>query len=120
MSDFQMNDHKLAKECDELAQEIFDTMVADDLQPDETPEDHNDTMSDNVHDTVDGHEWVIYYYKAHQICQNCNTDEGAQFLEDVGQPDPVTYDSLATTIAYGEMLARVNSKLAELVTEWEE
>jgi hypothetical protein len=32
----------------------------------------------------------------------------------VGNPDPVTYDRLATTIAYGELLARVMLAIDEI------
>jgi len=105
-------------ECEELAQEIFNETMEG--QGDEDPDYHRDDMSDRAYETVDGHQWVIYYSYAHQICQRCRTDYGEQFLEDVGNPDPVTYDSLAVTIAYGEMLARVQDHLNTLIDAWEE
>lgn len=56
---------------------------------------------------ADGSEHVIYYSKAHALLQNCNTDAGEAFLADTGNPEPCTYNSLATAIAYGELENRI-------------
>ncbi len=72
---------------------------------------------DLAHEHADGSEWVIYYSKAHQLCQNCNTDHGEVFLAVVGTPENVTYDSLAVTIAYGELHARICQALDDLKSE---
>ena len=98
------------------AQSIFDEAM-DDLDARETAEDKRDDMMDRAHEDVDGHQWVIYHYRAHQVCQ-CNTDLGEAFLEDTGMPETVTYDSLASLIAYGEMRGRVEARIQELVDEW--
>ncbi|MGB1214981.1 MAG: hypothetical protein ACPG4X_16555, partial [Pikeienuella sp.] len=113
MTDFVINDHILTKECDELAQDIFDEVVAEitsGIADGESPADFRDCMSDRAHETADGHEWVIYTYKAHMLCAHCNVDQGEEFLEDVGMPDTPTYDSLGTMIAYGEMRARIDAE----------
>jgi hypothetical protein len=115
----QINDYALTKEAEALAAEIFANML-EGMASDETPEDYRDELSDQAHMDADGHQWVIYTYKAHQLCANCNTDNGEAFLEDAGNPDPVTYDSLATAIAYGELLARIELALNELVEAWED
>jgi hypothetical protein len=98
-----MNDYQLNQIADEMAREILAEIS-----------EHGGDASDLAHQTVDGCEHVIYHVKAHAICQGCNTDNGEQFLADVGNPDPVTYDSLATSIAYGELLARVMSAIDEI------
>jgi hypothetical protein len=74
-----------------------------------------DDIQNSVHEYADGSEHVIYYYKAHAICQNCNTDSGEEFLADIGNPDPVTYDSLAVRCAIagkrlidGNLIQRIN------------
>ena len=72
-------------------------------------------MMDRAHEDADGHEAVIYTYRALQICANCNTDQGEAFLEETGMPKEVTFNKLATIIAYGEMRARIESKLDELI-----
>tara|TARA_R110002153_G_scaffold61564_1_gene166063 strand:+ start:221 stop:1087 length:867 start_codon:yes stop_codon:yes gene_type:complete len=64
---------------------------------------------------VDGSEWIIYHAKSHEICANCNTDQGEQFIEDTGGfPVGSTYDSMASLIAYSELMARVNEALETL------
>lgn len=114
----RITEYQFDKECRDLAQEIFDDTMIHDKQEDETPEHHRDTMTDRAHETADGHQWVIYYHHAHNICADCNTDEGEAFLEDVGCSEP-TYDKLATVIAYGEMRARIEQALDALIEEWE-
>lgn len=111
-----ISDYSLQEECELIAQSIFDEAM-DDLDAHETAEDKRDDMMDRVHEDVDGHQWVIYHYRAHQVC-SCNTDLGEQFLEDIGMPSEVTYDSLATIIAFGEMKGRVEARIQELVDEW--
>lgn len=78
--------------------------------------DYGGSYYDMAHEYADGSEHVIYYSKAHAICQNCDTSNGEQFLEDNGNPETVTYDTLATAIAYGELLARINAAIDEIET----
>lgn len=71
-----------------------------------------DAAVDMAHVHADGSEWAIYYHKAHELCQNCNTDNGEQFFEeqfseDFVPSDDITYDRIATIIAYGELYARI-------------
>ena len=79
MTDFQINDHILSKECEGLAKDIFEETMAD-AADDETAEQLRDDMSDRVHEHVDGHEWGIYHYKALMACAHCNVDQGEEFL----------------------------------------
>jgi len=119
MSDFQINDHLLSRECDELARDIFREIMAD-AADDETPEDMRDGMTDRAHETADGHEWVIYYHKAIMTCAHCNTSQGEEFLEDTGMPEAPTFAGLACIIVYGEMRARIESALSDIIDEYEE
>lgn len=117
MTEFQINDHLLQKECAELAREIFDEVMED--KAGDHPEDYRDEMDERAHETADGHQWVIYTYKAHMLCAHCDVSNGEEFLADVGVgPDP-TYDSLGTMIAYGEMRARIMAEIDELIEAWE-
>lgn len=118
MGDFQINDHLLQTECDSLAQEIFDEFKAEGGEG-WNPEDDRDEMSDRAHETADGHEWVIYTYKAHMLCAHCDTTKGEELLEDVGMPEDPTYDKLGSFIAFGEMRGRIEEKLSELIEEYE-
>lgn len=119
MSDFQINDHLLTKECDQLAVDIFAEML-EGMADDETPDDHRDDMNDRAHEAADGHGWVIYTYKAIQLCARCDVSQGEQFLEDVGGVEKgETFSGMATKIAYGEMRARIEAELQRLSDEWE-
>lgn len=118
MTNERITDRSLQIECETLAQDIFDEVMAD-AAPDEDAEFHRDTMTDRAHEAADGHQWVIYYHYAHQIAGGCNTDQGEQFLEDTGMPETPTYDGLAVIIAYGEMRARIENHLSELINDYE-
>ncbi len=93
------NDYELNQYIDILVQDAFDGY---DLEA-------ND-LNDVAHELADGSEHVIYYYKAHAICQNCNTLYGEEFLIDCGfdvgnMANP--YDEIATIISYGEIYTRL-------------
>ena len=108
MSDTIQNEYQLNEYAKSCARDILAEIA-----------EYGGDASDLAHEHADGSEHVIYPYKAHAICQNCNTDEGEAFLEDVGNPDPVTHDGLAVVIAYGELRARIESAIAELQDEIE-
>lgn len=121
MSGFEINDHLLTKECDGIAADIFDEITAD-LAEDETPEDKRDDMDERAHQAIDGHEWVVYNFKALMLCAHCDTRDGEAFLDDVGfewvQGESTIY-TVATSIAYSEMRCRVMAELDRLLDEWE-
>ena len=118
MTDFQINDHILSKECEGLAKDIFEETMAD-AADDETADQLRDDMSDRVHERVDGHEWVIYYHKALMTCAHCNVEEGEAFLEDIGMPETPTIYSIACLILYGEMRARTDAEISDMIEAWE-
>lgn len=66
-----------------------------------------DKAMDLAHQYADESEWAIYYHKAHELCQNCDTDNGDAFFEDCGPWENLTYDTIATIIAYGEIRTRI-------------
>jgi hypothetical protein len=119
MPDFQINDHILQKECESLATDIF-ADVCDGMAEDETPEDYRDEMNERAWQDADGHEWVIYNFKALMLCAHCDVSDGEAFLEDVGMPAEPTIYSLACAIAFGEIRARIEACLQELCDEWED
>ena len=68
-----------------------------------------------AHQYADGSEGVIYYGKAHQLCQKCNTELGEEYLEDIGQTcEGMTYDKWASAIAYGEIYTRLGRDVQDL------
>ena len=70
-----------------------------------------DECADYIHETCDGHEWVIYHHKALKICAECNVQMGENWLEETGMPDDVTIYSLASIIVYGELHSRAMAHL---------
>jgi hypothetical protein len=116
---FEISDHNLTKECDSIAANIFVDVVAA-LRPGESPSDYQDGMRDTAHESVDGHNWVIYTHKAVMICAHCDVSAGEEFLDDVGMPDEVTFGKLAEVIAFGEMRHRVESEIERLCEEWDD
>ena len=73
---------------------------------------------DLAHQHADGCEYVIYYYKAHSICQNCDVENGEAFLEEMGGPGKdATYNSIAVMIAYGELHSRILHALYKMGVE---
>ena len=94
-----INDYKLDSIAKDYAQEIL--KQTQDM----------DEASDLAWQYSDGSEWVIYHYKSHQLCLHCNTDNGEEFLEEVGAGESPTYNSLASIIAFGELLHRIQDAI---------
>lgn len=73
-----------------------------------------DRAMDMAHEYADASEHVIYYHKAHAICQNCNTDAGEDYVSETGEPEGGwSYDGFAVAIAYGELHHRILVALAK-------
>jgi hypothetical protein len=107
-----MNDYKLDLIAKAYAEDIFAEMKADGWTQDDARE--------AIWDMVDGSEHVIYYGKAHNICQTCDITNGEAFAEEIGLPEVVTYDNLASQIAFGELLYRVTVAFYELIEDYNE
>lgn len=113
MSDFQINDYLLHKECVQLAAGILQDLQ--DSNQGESPDSLRDYAMDRAHEAVDGHQWVIYTHKAIMLCAHCDTSLSEAWLGETGNPPDVTFGGLATHIAYGEMRARIESELSDLI-----
>jgi hypothetical protein len=118
MSDFQITDHILWKECKSLANEIFAEVMADAAE-DEDAEYHRETMMDRAREAADGHQWTIYNYQALMLCAHCDTNYGEDFLSDIGTPSEPDIYKLACIIAYGEILGRIGEELDTLIDQHE-
>jgi len=95
-----MNDYQLTEYCNGIAGDI--ARDARDFEQ----------ATDWAHESADGSEYVIYTYKAHKLCLECNVDAGEEFVLDIGEPDGGwTYDGLASSIAYGEISSRIHAAL---------
>jgi hypothetical protein len=115
----RINDHALWAECKSLAAEIFEEFKRD-HGADFDPEDYRDDMNDRAHETADGHAWVIYTYRAIQLCSDCDTTRGEEFLDDIGGVEKGdTFGGIACKIAYGEIRRRVEEELDEIINAYE-
>jgi hypothetical protein len=78
-----------------------------------------DTARDYIHESCEGHEVAIYYYKAIQFCADQNTDEGEVYLEDCGgiAQEGDTLGSIACRIAFATLYCAACEVLAELESE---
>ena len=94
-----MNDKELNEYCEAIADEI--RSECDDI----------DSAIDLAHENADGSEHVIYYNKAHAICQRCKIDDGQAFFADCFSDGGKSYDEIACIIAYGEIRARIEARL---------
>lgn len=67
---------------------------------------------------VQGSDHVIYFAKAHAVCQNCHVTAGEDYAYDMGPPsDGWTYNTLATVIAYGELIYRAQMHLDDFFND---
>lgn len=78
-------------------------------------DDAENDISDIAHQEADSWDWVIYYHYAHELCQNCSRDEAEQSIEDCGgfTGDDITYDTIATQIAYWVVYHAVSEALQD-------
>ena len=97
-----LNDYTLTQYCNDIAEEI--ASQSEDM----------DAALDLVWQYSDGSEHVIYYAKAHELCRNCDIENGEAFIQDCFSDVPMTYDDMACRIAYGEIESRINHKLYEI------
>ena len=89
---------------DLIARSYAQDIVAD-LDPDDP--DPESSIDDAAHEAADSSQWVIYTFRAKCIALLCDVSEGEAFLEDVGMPEDPTLGSIASTVAYGELRARI-------------
>ena len=79
---------------------------------------HGGDAMDLAHQYADGCEHVIWFHKAHAICQGCDVSNGENFVEDCGDPEGGwSYDGFAVAIAYGELNSRIVQQLCEMEVE---
>ena len=111
------------KEINDLArgmiEETYEWLDKADMEPDEIIEDVMDQITDHVlHETIDGHQWVIYYAynldvikfsnNSDYMVENFGNDEAGHILSKQG------LDSLHTAIAFWAMYADVQDVLHDI------
>ena len=99
--------------CKGYAEDIVAQCKRDDAMWDRDPLTSLQNNADEwAHQYADNSEHVIYYHKALQIIANCDTDQGEQFVEDMGEK----YDDIrkhAAAVVYGEIYSRTMKHLTD-------
>lgn len=91
--------YKLDQYCVEIGTEIANEIASD-------GGDEND-LQERIWQYVDGCEHVIYYHRARTICFCCDTDQGQDFLDDMGGIEAgLSFDDICVRIAFGEIYQR--------------
>ena len=100
-------------EFDQEAKDIAAMIVEEYNIPDTDP-------YDACHEALDGHEWVIYYSKAKEVCCNVDTGGGMSWVEDIGGFEgDISFDIVCTRLAYATLFVAVQSELTTLLEEIE-
>jgi hypothetical protein len=108
------SDYELTREAVGIAKDIMEE--AQRHGGDDWLTELQDNPTDPVHEFVDGHEFVIYYHHAKEICCNCNTDDGEEAWRDCGF-EFVSFDKLCCQITYFELCARTSDALETLICD---
>lgn len=110
MENFTINDYMVNQEAAQLARCAFEeSQTYSDCDADES-----------LWWMVDGHEWVIYSYKAKLLCALCDTSDGEDFLSDMGDHVFSDFDKHASLLAFGTLLTKAREELAVLQFDQEE
>ena len=110
-------DYALQREAKGAAIEIFETVLIE-HGAEFNPDPYGSEWFKRVQEWANSSRHVIESYRSIQICSNCDVSKGEMFLEDVGLPEEVTFENLASTIVYGELRVRISEELQAICEEW--
>lgn len=115
MSNVIQNDYELNQLANDYAQMIIDE------EREAHPEDFKDYLEtygdEKACEFAENSEHVIYTYKAHAICQNCNISGAETDFEEINDGSFMSYDLLATQLAYLELKGRTIRALYALIAD---
>ncbi len=107
--------HEIREECEGLVSQAREELGADAGE---------EAVRDYLQENIDGHEWVIYYNKAAQVCEAVSNSDSAWFLaaedqfEEFGgihATETFSYSILQTQLAYHCLSVKVFELLGEEV-----
>jgi hypothetical protein len=102
MSEFKISQYLLRQEAKRIVEDAIEEESEFDVPALET-----------VQQSCDGHQWVIYTYKAILLCAECDTSAGEDYFEDCG----IEFNSFgdhATKLAYATLLNACNEYYCEI------
>ena len=92
----EMNYGEYWREVASLAETITAEAAAD-----------GDDLHDRLHETIDGHEWVIYTYRNHEVLRFSENDEYA-LVEGLYEPqagEPLNWAAMAYGALYADVMS---------------
>ena len=102
------NQYELEQEAIRIAKEAIEAQAK-----------HGQDASEYMHETCDGHESVIYTYKAGLLCLECDRDNAEEHLEEVDY-QAASYADYVTRLAYAILFDACISAFYELPQDKEE
>ena len=108
------------QECRGLARDAWDE--AKTAEPDGDFESWRDAAGEYLWDTVDGHEWVIYYHHARALCFLDPYPGGSEMAEDIGvfSEAPESFCALCCKLAFCHLYCGAQTELWALADVEEE
>lgn len=109
-------------ECKELAQTIFEEVMQENDNEIEQCN-YDGLFYDRLHDTIDGHQWIIYNHYNLQVLQHASNPEA--MIEEMGNESAGSsleeggLSTLHMHLAFWAMKEDVNSELQELIEDYE-
>ena len=118
-----MNNYEYYKEINEIAENLV-SEVAEEIKADHDICDLDDAISDiifdsRLHETIDGHQWVIYYaYHQDVLHHSSNTEYGLDEGLIVWNSGESSYGELTTALTYWAMYADVSELISDKIEEY--
>ncbi len=78
-----------------------------------------DVASERVHETVDGHQWIIYTHYNAQVL-HCSRNEGAYFDAYGPLEGCESYSDVTVKLAFAAMCQDVHEELEDAIERWNE
>ena len=104
-----MSDYKLTEYCDSIAEKIAEDAA------------NFEVAMEQAKESAEHAEYVIYYHKAHEVCEHCNIDQGEEFFNECyGGEHGQSYDEIASIMASGEIERRIADRLWDIYHDREE
>jgi hypothetical protein len=120
MNTENITEYTLRQECESLAKSIIDEYPGDktDIADIESLRQY---AEERAHEDANGHQWVIYTYKASQVARIAPND-AEQYLADIyGKPFDGcdTYGDVCTRLAYAALYTGIREELDEMLEAME-
>lgn len=117
-NDTQITEYTLNQECESLAKSIIDEFDGDKSDIDALRE----YAYERAHECADGHQWVIYTYKARQVASIAPADAEEYLAEICDRPFDgcETFGDVCTQLAYAALYTGIMESLNTLIDEIEE